>query len=218
MAVIDRDPFFVLEAIGTVAFAISGGTAAVRAGMDWLGVVVLAVVTAVGGGTLRDLLIGATPVRWLNHPWPIVTAAATAVVVIALAHRVPDLALEARLAVLLADAAGLAAFTVTGTLIGLGAGVSSWTAPVLGVVTGAGGGVIRDVLARERPLVLVSEIYAVAALAGAVVVAVLAATEVGPIVLRWGAVGVVLTIRLVAIRRQWMLPGFANGGAQTPGT
>lgn len=140
MAIIDRDPFFVLEAIGTVAFAISGGTAAVRAGMDWLGVVVLAVVTAVGGGTLRDLLIG------------------------------------------------------------------------------AGGGVIRDVLARERPLVLVSEIYALAALAGAVVVVTLTAAEVEPVVLRWGAVGVVLTIRLVAIRRQWMLPGFANGGVQTPGT
>jgi len=96
--------------------------------------------------------------------------------------------------------------------------VSSWIAPVLGVVTGAGGGVIRDVLARERPMVLVSEIYAVAALAGAVLVVLLTRNAVEPAVVRWSAVAVTLVVRLVAIRRQWTLPGFATGTDTDPGT
>jgi len=203
-------PFFVLELLGTVAFAISGGTVAVRAGMDWLGVVVLAAVTAVGGGTIRDLLIGTTPVRWVDDPWPIVAALATAAVIIALAHRRPGSMPETRRAVLLADAAGLAAFTVTGTLICLEAGVPGWVSGVLGVVTGAGGGVVRDVLARERPMVLVSEIYAVAALAGAATAVILTKQAVEPVVVRWVSVAVVLVIRLVAVRRQWMLPRFGG--------
>jgi uncharacterized membrane protein YeiH len=201
-------PFFVLELLGTIAFAVSGGAVAVRAGMDWLGVVVLAVVTAVGGGTIRDLLIGTAPVRWVNQPWPIVAAVATAAVIIVLAHRRPGSTPDTRRAVLVADAAGLAAFTVTGTLICLDAGVPGWVAGVLGVVTGAGGGVLRDVLARERPMVLVSEIYAVAALVGAAVAVVLTEQSVEPVVVRWVSVAVVLAIRLVAVRRQWTLPRF----------
>jgi len=201
------DPFLLLEVLGTIAFAVSGGAVAVRAGMDWLGVVVLAVVTAVGGGTVRDLLISA-PVAWVHDPWPIAVALVSGALVIALGHRVPHLALDSRGAVLLADAAGLAAFTVTGTFVSLAAGVSGWIAMVLGVVTGAGGGVIRDVLARQRPLILVGQIYALAALLGAAVVVGLDAAGVSELVTRWTAVAVVLVVRLLAIRNQWTLPRF----------
>lgn len=203
-----NDPFLLLEVLGTIAFAVSGGAVAVRAGMDWLGVVVLAVVTAVGGGTLRDLLIGSLPVSWVVDPWPIAVAVASAVLVIALGHRVPHLALDSRGAVLVADAAGLAAFTVTGTFVALAAGVSGAIAVVLGVVTGAGGGVVRDVLARERPLILVGQIYALAALLGATVVVLLDGAGVAEVVTRWAAVAVVLVVRLAAIRWQWTLPRF----------
>ncbi|MGE0818816.1 MAG: trimeric intracellular cation channel family protein [Candidatus Nanopelagicales bacterium] len=202
------DPFLLLEVLGTIAFAVSGGAVAVRAGMDWLGVMVLAVVTAVGGGTVRDLLLGIAPVSWIQDPWPIVAALVAGALVIALGHRVPHLALDSRGAVLVADAAGLAAFTVTGTYVSLAAGVSGWIAMVLGVVTGAGGGVVRDVLARQRPLILVGQIYALAALLGAAVVVGLDAAGAGEVVTRWTGVAVVLVVRLLAIRQQWTLPRF----------
>ena len=187
---------------------VSGGAVAVRAGMDWLGVVVLAVVAAVGGGTLRDLLIGRMPVSWVSEPWPIGVAVGAAVLVIAVGHRVPHVALDSRKAVLVADAAGLAAFTVTGTLVSLAAGASSWIAVALGVVTGAGGGVLRDVLARHQPLILIGQIYAFASLLGATVVVGLTEAGASQGLTRWTAVAVVLAVRLAAIRWKWTLPRF----------
>src|ERR1700755_1890868 len=78
-----EDPYLALQLAGTVAFAVSGAAVAVRAGMDWLGIAVLAVVTAVGGGTLRDLLLGRLPVGWITDPWPVWVALGTAAVVVA---------------------------------------------------------------------------------------------------------------------------------------
>lgn len=211
MDVATTDPFALLTVIGTVAFALSGGAVAVRAGMDWLGVIVLAVVTAVGGGTLRQLLLGEFPVSWVIDPWPLGVAIAAGIVVIVVGHRIPHVALDSPRAYLVADAAGLAAFTVTGTLASLAAGVSGWIAIALGVVTGAGGGVIRDVLARRRPLVLVGQIYALASLAGAAAVVLLADAGAPDAVTRWVGVLLVLAIRLAAIRWRWSLPAFDRG-------
>lgn len=210
MSIPTSDPFTLLEVIGTVAFAVSGGAVAIRAGMDWLGVVVLAIVTAVGGGTLRDLLIGQSPVFWVSDPWPIALAAVTAIGVIVVGHRFARMALDSRGAVLVADAAGLAAFTVIGTQVSLEAGIPGAMAALLGVVTGAGGGVIRDVLARQRPLILIGQIYALAALSGAVVVVVLTPTAMPADLTRWIGVVVILAIRLAAIRWQWTLPRYAR--------
>lgn len=206
MPVLGTDPFTLLEAGGTVAFGFSGAAVAVRAGMDWLGVVVLAVVTAVGGGTLRDLLLGDTPVWWIERSWPLVLAVTSALVVIVVGHRVRHVALDSQRSVLLADAVGLAAFTVSGTLVSLTAGVPPWTAVVLGVVTGAGGGVLRDVLAQRRPLILVGQIYALAALAGASLVVALVEADVSVSVARWPGVAVIVLVRLAAIRWGWSLP------------
>ncbi|MFZ9628770.1 MAG: trimeric intracellular cation channel family protein [Ilumatobacteraceae bacterium] len=205
----DDVAFALLEAVGTFAFAVSGGAVAVRAGMDWLGVMVLAVVTAVGGGTLRDLLLGTHPVWWIDREWPLALAAVGGLAVIGVAHRIPHVALDSQRSALVGDAIGLGAFTVTGVLLGLEAGVASWTAVVLGVVTGAGGGVLRDVLAQRRPLILVAQIYAVAAFAGAAVVAVLAHLEAPAQLTRWLGVVVIVVVRVLAIRRQWHLPRFA---------
>ena len=200
------DPYLGLEYVGTVAFAVSGGAVAVRAGMDWLGVAVLAIVTAVGGGTVRDLLLGRLPVGWIQDPWPVWVALGTAAVVIAEAYRHPSKAPDSRRVVLIADAAGLAVFTVTGTLLALATGTTGPVAVLLGVVTGTGGGVARDVLAQQRPLILVGQIYALTAAAGATVLVVLTDAHAPQEVARWTAIAVALALRLLAIRYSWSLP------------
>ena len=200
------DPYLVLEYIGTVAFAVSGAAVAARAGMDWLGVAVLAVITAVGGGTVRDLLLGRLPVGWIQDPWPVWVALGTAAVIIAEAYWHPRKAPDSYRVVLVADAAGLAVFTVTGTLLALAANATGPVAVMLGVVTGTGGGVARDILARQRPLVLVGQIYALTAIAGSIVLVILTDAHAPAQVARWTAIAVVLVLRLLAIRYSWSLP------------
>ena len=200
------DPYLVLEYIGTVAFAVSGAAVAARAGMDWLGVAVLAVITAVGGGTVHDLLLGRLPVSWIQDPWPVWVALGTAAVIIAEAYWHPRKAPDSYRVVLVADAAGLAVFTVTGTLLALAANATGPVAVMLGVVTGTGGGVARDILARQRPLVLVGQIYALTAIAGSIVLVILTDAHAPAQVARWTAIAVVLVLRLLAIRYSWSLP------------
>jgi uncharacterized membrane protein YeiH len=200
------DPYLALQLVGTVAFAVSGAAVAVRAGMDWLGVAVLAVVTAVGGGTLRDLLLGRVPVGWIRDPWPVWVALGTAAVVVAEAYWHTRQAPDSLRLVLAADAAGLAVFTVAGTELALATGTSGPVAILLGVITGAGGGVARDVLARQRPLVLAGQIYALSAAAGATILVALTEAQAPAEVARWTAVAAILILRLLAIRFSWSLP------------
>lgn len=207
------DPFRAAEVIGIVAFAVSGGYAAVRAGMDWVGVVVLAVVVAVGGGTIRDLLLGVEPVWWVSAPGDLITAMVTAVVVIAVATLHPQSKPDTWRTVLYADAIGLAAFTVVGTSIALAHDVRPWIAVIFGVVTGTGGGVIRDVLVRRKPLVLVGEIYALAAVAGGVLYTVLREVEVRSGVAGAAAMALILVVRAMAMRWHWGLPRFTEPSA-----
>ena len=197
-----------LEVLGVIAFALSGGAVAVRCKMDWLGVIVLTVVSAVGGGTLRDILLGNTPVWWVNEAWPIAVAGAVAIVVIAVGHRVPHVSLDSPRAVLIADAGGLAAFSVSGALAAHAAGVPAWSAVVFGVLTGSGGGVIRDLLAMRRPLIFGGQIYALAALAGSATTVVLAEVESPADVTRWVGVAVTFALRLMAMQMDWQLPKF----------
>jgi uncharacterized membrane protein YeiH len=211
------EPYLALEYIGSAAFAVSGATVAVRAAMDWLGVAVLAVVAAVGGGTLRDLLLGRLPVGWIQDPWPVLVALGTAAVVIADAYWHPRRAPDSLRVVLIADAAGLAAFTVNGTLLALAAGVSGPVAVLLGVVSGTGGGVVRDVLARQRALILVGQIYALTAVAGATILVVLTDAHAPPEVARWIAVAVAFVLRMLAIRYSWSLPRFPSKPSYTSG-
>lgn len=210
------DPYLVLEYVGTAAFAVSGGAVAVRAGMDWLGVAVLAVVAAIGGGTLRDLLLGRIPVGWIQDPWPVWVALGTAAVVIAEAYWHPRKPPDSRRVILVADAAGLAVFTVAGAQLALAAGTTGPVAVLLGVVTGTGGGVARDVLARQRPLVLVGQIYALTAVAGASVFVALTDARAPVEAARWAGIAVALVLRLLAIRYAWSLPRFPGRAARGP--
>jgi uncharacterized membrane protein YeiH len=133
--------------------------------MDIVGFCLLAAVTGIGGGTLRDVLLGVQPVSWLAQPGLVVLCFAVAALLFFTAHY-----LESRFRLLLwADAAGLAVFCITGTQQALSAGATPVTAVLMGVITATFGGIIRDVLCGEIPLLLHKEIYATAAAAGAVV-------------------------------------------------
>lgn len=206
------DPYQWLEVLGTMAFAVSGAMVAVRARMDWLGVAVLAIVTAIGGGTLRDLLLGIDPVSWVGRPWSVGIALATSVVVIGAASRHPQSRPDSWRVVLVADAGGLAVFTTTGTLIALDSGTGPAVACLMGVVTGTAGGVLRDVLARQRPMLLVGQIYALAAAAGAALLVGLEAGGADPDAARWASITLILVLRLAAVRFGWSLPRFEPAG------
>ena len=197
--------FDVLQVTGTVAFAISGAMAAIRNKMDWFGVVVLGVVAAIGGGTIRDLLLPQTPVSWVADPWPVALAMVTALIVIPVVSRAKR-QLDRENMVLGSDAAGLAVFTVLGSAAALDAGVSLPVAALFGVVTGTGGGVLRDILASRVPVLLTGQIYAVASLIGASIYVVLVDQEAGVWVVVWVPVVVVFGLRAFALWRDWSLP------------
>lgn len=198
--------FLVLEAIGVIAFAVSGVMAAARARMDWLGAVVLALAVAIGGGTLRDLLLGDVPVRWLIDPWPVLIAIATAIVMLVVLRIWPQAHLEGSKSIQIADAAGLSAFVIVGTEIGLEADLAPFLAVMLGVLTGVGGGVIRDLLTSTKPAILVGQIYAVAGIAGGILFVLLDGLGVGSQITVWSSIALIMAIRLAAIRWNWHLP------------
>jgi uncharacterized membrane protein YeiH len=187
---------------GVAVFAASGASAAVAKRLDLFGVVFVGFVAALGGGIFRDLVIGeAPPLAFADWRYP--ATAATAAVAVFWLH--PQLA-RLRTAVLVLDAAGLALFTVTGTLKALEAQVPAVGACVIGMLTAIGGGLGRDLLTGEIPVVLRREIYAVAALAGSVVVTLLRAVgAAGPAPLTAAAV-LVFGVRLIALRRRWSAP------------
>lgn len=195
-----------ITAIGIVAFAASGAVAGARAGMDWLGLTTLAAVTAIGGGTVRDVLMGQVP-RWLVDFWPtVILIGATVVAVWTLARLLPLRSHPAWMgwAFTLTDAIGLAAFTVAGTDAALDRGFTGGPAVVLGVITGIGGGIIRDVLAGRRIAIFTGEVYALAALAGAV--AFVLALSLGSWIATLAGIAVILIIRLGAVAIGWRVP------------
>lgn len=205
-AVTDSTPFFLLEVIGTVAFAVSGVMAAARARMDWLGAMVLALVVAIGGGTLRDVLLGQLPVVWLKQSWPVAVALGTAIVVLLMLRAWPRTRLDATMPILIADAAGLSAFVILGTQVGLKAGLNPPMAVLIGVLSGIGGGILRDLLTGNKPVVLVGQIYAVAGLVGASCLVAMDELGINPEFSVWICVALVFIIRWFAIRRDWNLP------------
>lgn len=201
---------FWCDLIGIVVFAFSGVLAAGHKQMDLFGAVVLACVTATGGGTLRDMILN-VPVFWLQDTHYLWLATATGVVSFYLIRylQVPMRLLK------IADAMGLAVFVVIGTQKVLGLGHSAAIAIVMGVMTGTFGGLIRDLLAGDIPLLLRREIYATAALSGAAALVLLDAsgTLPGEIVVAI-AILVTLSIRLAALRWNLSAPiaRFGNHG------
>lgn len=190
------------DLVGIFVFALSGGVLAVRQRLDLFGVLVLACATAVTGGIVRDVLIGAIPPASLAD-WRYLATAMFAGVVTFFRHGSIE---RMRNPVLMFDAAGLALYAVLGTGKALAFGLSPFAAMLLGMVSGIGGGIARDVLVARVPVVLQAELYAIAALAGGGVVA-LAATFGWP---QHPAmvIGALLCffLRYMGIRRGWRLP------------
>ena len=194
----------VLETIGVFAFAISGAFLAVRRDFDLVGIVVLAIVTAIGGGVLRDVIIGDTPPAAFTE-WPYFAAPVAAAFVTALFHPAVERLMRT---VLVFDAFGLGLFCVAGTVKALDYGLGPLPAAALGVTTGVGGGLLRDIVARETPVLVDpnSTLYAIPAVAGALGVAILGELEVYEPV--WGLVlaARIIAVRLVAMWRGWHAP------------
>ncbi len=204
------DAVLVVSIIGTVAFALSGVMAATEAGMDWLGGVVLAVVAAIGGGTIRDLLIDGD-VFWVSDEWPLVVSLVTAAIAIVVLRARPSVDPRRASWYVASDAVGLGAFSVVGTSIALDADTSYFIAAFMGVVTGVGGGVLRDVFARRTPIVFVGEIYAVAGLIGVLAHLALVEANAGDVATLWIPLAVVVAVRAAAVRWSWHLPRLTRG-------
>jgi uncharacterized membrane protein YeiH len=190
------------DAIGTFVFALSGAAAGIKARLDVFGVLVLSFAAASSGGIIRDLLIGSVPPAAVKESWYVGVSFAAGLVMFYWHPRVHRL----RSTILVFDAAGLAVFAVAGTLKALAFEISPFQAPLLGVLTGVGGGIMRDLLVNEIPTVLRSELYAIAALAGAVVVVGGHILQLYPTAATIGGAALCFMIRMIAIRQGWRLP------------
>jgi uncharacterized membrane protein YeiH len=194
----------VLLSLAAAAQAMTAALAAGRRSMDWVGVCLLGCVTALGGGSLRDVLLGHYPLLWVENPSYLALTAAAALVTIMIARVVHRL----HLAFLLLDALGLVVFTIAGCDVALQLHESLPIVIVAGMITGCAGGVLRDILCNDIPLLFRSELYAsVSAVTGIIYVAALwfglnhdVATAL--------AFAVGLTFRLLAIRFKWEMPKF----------
>lgn len=193
-----------LDWIGIAAFAASGALVASRKQMDIVGFVLIGILTGFGGGTLRDLLLGRLPVFWLRAPELLGIAAAAAILVFFTAHLV-----ESRFRALLwVDAVGLALYGVVGAEIALIAGADPWAAVFLGTLTATGGGIIRDVVCDELPLILRREIYITAAAAAAGGYVALRLAPLPRDLALGGGIGIGFVVRGLAIWRGWSLPPY----------
>ena len=210
---IDLNFFFqVGEWIGTAAFAVSGAMIAVDTGTDIFGVMVLAVVTALGGGTLRDVFIGHFPPRMFSSSNYVALACACALTVFVLARIYKEryLAREKLVEQInnVFDAIGLGVFAVSGARIGVEAGFvgNTFLITFLGMITAVGGGMLRDVLIKEIPFVLKKRIYAVAAIAGALCYALMVEHGISTVWAYGAGWSVTTALRLLATVFRWDLP------------
>jgi uncharacterized membrane protein YeiH len=204
--------FFIVEIVGTAAFACSGAMVAIRKQLDLLGIIVLGVTTAVGGGMIRDLLIGIHPPTLFVKPIYVLAAFASVLLLFLIVKfsRFRMELLESRYyeqIMNLLDAIGLGAFTVVGidTAIGAGFGDYHFLMVFLGVLTGVGGGILRDMMAGLIPAVLKKHVYACASLAGAVCYIFLLGRIKSEIAMVFSAL-LVVVIRVLAKKYKWNLP------------
>lgn len=194
--------FPVLDFAGTFVFALSGSIAAARKNMDVYGSVILAIVTALGGGMIRDVLLGRTPPGAFQDIGYLVVAFAGSLSVFFLYDTISRLHHPLRVL----DALGLGAFTVIGVTIAVEQGATWFGAILLGIMSGTGGGMIRDVLSQEVPLVLQREVYAVASLVGALLNVVLLRVGLAPAASALISAGVISGIRILSVEYDWHLP------------
>lgn len=193
---------YAFDLLGTAAFAASGAWAGVRREMDLLGVLVLGVVTAIGGGTLRDILLGDTPPFCFKNDTYIYLSIGVALAVF-LFHRYLE---QIAHPLLYLDAVGLGTFLVIGTQKAINFGASFIVAVTMGVMTATAGGVIRDMLSNQVPLILRREIYASACIAGGTLLYIGYTLGLNHSISLLVAATLVIVLRLLSIRHNWSLP------------
>ena len=203
---------YILNTLGTVAFSVSGALVAISCGLDLFGVFFLGIVTACGGGILRDLIIGNTPPMIFSDVTTLIIAGATALAVFTIAYiktqRFKNISEKIERINNVFDAIGLATFTITGieVVFSVSHGANSCLAIIMGLITGVGGGIFRDVLVSKPPYIFRKHIYALASLAGAVVYYVFKVYVGVPYLDSVLAMGLIFAIRMIATKYKWELP------------
>lgn len=195
----------IIEIVGTIAFAISGIRLAAAKKFDWFGAYVVGLVTAIGGGTLRDILLDATPF-WMVNGWYVAVTGLSLLYVILFRRQLVKL----NSTFFFFDTIGLALFVVIGIQKTLVFDYPMWVAIIMGTVTGALGGVIRDILINEEPLIFRKDVYATACIAGGLVywfAMLLGFTEE---IQQIACAATVITIRLLAAKYDWSIPALRN--------
>lgn len=193
--------FYVMELIGTIAFAMSGAFVAIEQKMDILGVIILGITTSIGGGIIRDILIGIIPPSGLINPIYSVIAIFVSIIVFIPKTR-KHINLDRNFFVFV-DAIGLGVFTVSGCIKALPFDNILFQL-FLGVLTGVGGGVLRDVFATQKPMIFVRHFYALASLIGAIVFMVL--QNKNQVIAMIAGVATIVVLRMLAARFKWHLP------------
>lgn len=194
----------IITICGTISFAVSGAFAAMQKRLDAFGVLIVAFVTSVGGGTLRDLMIGDTPVFWMESANYCLLILFTAILAMIFWKKLKTL----RIPLFLFDSLGLGFFTVIGMEKGLAFDLNPGICIALGTITGCFGGIARDILLNNIPLIFRKEIYATACIIGGIVFFTLPLVGVSPFFVKIISVSVVFIIRLVAVKYKLVLPKF----------
>lgn len=193
----------VIDILGTVAFAASGVYAAMQKRLDVFGVLIIGFVTAVGGGTVRDIMIGDTPVSWIRNINYSIIILSTVVVVIAFKSSIFK---NFKKTLLVFDSIGLGFFTILGIQKGLMYDLNPAICIALGTVTGCFGGVIRDISLNTIPLIFEKEIYATACILGGCIYFLLLLTPLRLEIIEWVSILIVFLTRMLAVRFNWRLP------------
>lgn len=196
--------FYILDILGTTAFAISGALAAMKRKLDLFGVFIIAFVTAVGGGTLRDVLIGNTPVVWMQNIVYIYLIGVVSILSIIFRNKIYYL----KTSLFLFDTIGLGVFTITGIEAGIRNGLDPIICIALGVMTGTFGGVIRDILCNEIPVIFRREVYATASIAGGIAFFALLYMGMETEIIYLVTALIVISIRLYVVKFKISLPTY----------
>lgn len=197
--------------MGTIAFAVSGVYAAMEKKLDLFGVIIIAFVTAIGGGTVRDMMIGDLPVAWIRNINYTVIILSTTIIVILFRSYIRNF----QKTLIVFDSIGLGLFTILGLQKGIAFGLHPVICVALGTITGCFGGVIRDMLINTIPLIFKREIYASACIAGGTVYFILYLNDVNSDVNDTVSIIIIFLIRILAIRFDWRLPGIYKKGTES---
>lgn len=194
----------IIEVLGTISFAISGTFAAVQKRLDPFGVLIIAFVTSIGGGTVRDLLLGDAPVAWMRDVNYCLLILVTSILTLFFKHQIKKF----KVTLFLFDSLGLGLFTLVGVQKGIVFGLEPGICVALGTITGCFGGIIRDTLLNTIPLIFRKEIYATACIAGGALYFGLLALELKADIAKVIVITFIVTLRIVVVRYKLALPRF----------